>query len=219
MSEPRLLLLDEPLSNLDAKLRVDMRAELKRLHHETGTTIIYVTHDQVEALTMSTRIALFRKGELVQVAPPLELYDNPVNLYTADFIGNPSINFVKGTATADASGMVTESSVGQLSFDRADMTPDAPQSGKLDITLGIRPEQLTISRTPDDEHRIEGHVYSGMPAGSETLVTVRVGSDLLTVKELGSTHYGSDEKVYLGFNPKKINVFDSTTENLIKYCV
>ncbi len=98
VSEPRLLLLDEPLSNLDAKLRVDMRAELKRLHHETGTTIIYVTHDQLEALTMSTRIALYRKGELVQVAPPLELYDNPVNLYTADFIGNPSINFVKGTA-------------------------------------------------------------------------------------------------------------------------
>ena len=219
VSEPRLLLLDEPLSNLDAKLRVDMRAELKRLHHETGTTIIYVTHDQVEALTMSTRIALFRKGELVQVAPPLELYDNPVNLYTADFIGNPSINFVKGTATVDASGMVTESSVGQISFDRADMTPEAPQSDKIDVTLGIRPEQLTISRTPDDEHRIEGHVYSGMPAGSETLVTVRVGSDLLTVKELGSTHYSSDEKVYLGFNPKKINVFDSTTENLIKYCV
>ena len=219
VSEPRLLLLDEPLSNLDAKLRVDMRAELKRLHHETGTTIIYVTHDQVEALTMSTKIALFRKGELVQVAPPLELYDNPCNLYTADFIGNPSINFVKGTATVDAAGMVTESSVGQISFERADMTPDAPQGGELDVTLGIRPEQLSITRTPDDQHRIEGHVYSGMPAGSETLVTVRVGGDMLTVKELGSTHYNSDETVYLGFNPKKINVFDSNTENLIKYCV
>ena len=219
VSEPRLLLLDEPLSNLDAKLRVDMRAELKRLHHETGTTIIYVTHDQVEALTMSSKIALIRKGELVQVAPPLELYDNPCNLYTADFIGNPSINFIKGTATVDASGMTTESSVGRLTFDRADMTPDAPKSGKIDVTLGIRPEQLTISRTPDDEHFVEGHVYSGMPAGSETLVTVKVGKDMITVKELGSTHYNSDEKVYLGFNLKKINVFDTNTENLIKYCV
>ena len=112
-----------------------------------------------------------------------------------------------------------DSSVGQISFDRADMTPDAPQNGKLDITLGIRPEQLTISRTADGGHRIEGHVYSGMPAGSETLVTVQVGGDMLTVKELGSTHYASDEKVYLGFNPKKINVFDTNTENLIKYCV
>ena len=210
VSEPRLLLLDEPLSNLDAKLRVDMRAELKRLHHETGTTIIYVTHDQVEALTMSTRIALYRKGELVQVAPPLELYDNPVNLYTADFIGNPSINFVKGTAQVEAGGMRVDSPLGQLGFERGDMTEAAPQSGSVDVT---------ISRQADDAHWVEGHVYSGMPAGSETLVSVRVGDTMLTVKELGSTHYASDEPVYLGFNPKKVNVFETKSENLIKYCV
>ena len=219
VSEPRLLLLDEPLSNLDAKLRVDMRSELKRLHHETGTTIIYVTHDQVEALTMSTRIALYRKGELVQVAPPLELYDNPCNLYTADFIGNPSINFIKGSAKADAAGMTVDSVMGQQSFDRADMTPEAPKSGAVEVTLGLRPEQVTISKVQDDKHRVEARVYSGMPAGSETLVTVRVGKELVTVKELGSTHYGSDEKVFLGFDPKKINVFDTASENLIKYCV
>ena len=218
-SSPKLLLLDEPLSNLDAKLRVDMRAELKRLHHETGTTIIYVTHDQVEALTMSTRIALYRKGELVQVAPPLELYDNPVNLYTADFIGNPSINFVKGTAQVEAGGMRVDSPLGQLGFERGDMTEAAPQSGSVDVTIGVRPEQLSISRQADDAHWVEGHVYSGMPAGSETLVSVRVGDTMLTVKELGSTHYASDEPVYLGFNPKKVNVFETKSENLIKYCV
>ena len=212
VSEPRLLLLDEPLSNLDAKLRVDMRAELKRLHHETGTTIIYVTHDQVEALTMSTRIALYRKGELVQVAPPLELYDNPVNLYTADFIGNPSINFVKGTAQVEAGGMRVDSPLGQLGFERGDMTEAAPQSGSVDVTIGV-------SRQADDAHWVEGRVYSGMPAGSETLVSVRVGDTMLTVKELGSTHYASDEPVYLGFNPKKVNVFETKSENLIKYCV
>ena len=218
-SSPKLLLLDEPLSNLDAKLRIDMRSELQRLHKELGTTIIYVTHDQVEALTMSTRIALFRKGELVQVAPPLELYDNPCNLYTADFIGNPSINFIKGSAKADASGMTVDSVMGQQTFARADMTPEAPKSGAVEVTLGLRPEQVTISKVQDDEHRVEARVYSGMPAGSETLVTVRVGKELVTVKELGSTHYGSDEKVYLGFNPKKINVFDKASESLIKYCV
>ena len=218
-SSPKLLLLDEPLSNLDAKLRVDMRAELKRLHHETGTTIIYVTHDQVEALTMSTRIALYRKGELVQVAPPLELYDNPVNLYTADFIGNPSINFVKGTAQVEAGGMRVDSPLGQLGFERGDMTEAASQSGSVDVTIGVRPEQLSISRQADDAHWVEGHVYSGMPAGSETLVSVRVGDTMLTVKELGSTHYASDEPVYLGFNPKKVNVFETKSENLIKYCV
>ena len=217
--DPAVFLMDEPLSNLDAKLRVDMRAELKRLHHETGTTIIYVTHDQVEALTMSTRIALYRKGELVQVAPPLELYDNPVNLYTADFIGNPSINFVKGTAQVEAGGMRVDSPLGQLGFERGDMTEAAPQSGSVDVTIGVRPEQLSISRQADDAHWVEGRVYSGMPAGSETLVSVRVGDTMLTVKELGSTHYASDEPVYLGFNPKKVNVFETKSENLIKYCV
>ena len=219
VSEPRLLLLDEPLSNLDAKLRVDMRSELKRLHHDTGTTIIYVTHDQVEALTMSTKIALFRMGELVQVAAPLELYDNPVDLYTADFIGNPSINFVKGTAELDEAGMAVKSPVGDMKFNRADMTGDAPASGNIDITIGIRPEQLSISRQQDDVHRVEGRVYSGMPAGSETLVSVNIGSNMLTVKELGSAHYSSDEKVFLGFDSNKVNVFDSTSQRLIKYCI
>jgi len=219
VSEPRLLLLDEPLSNLDAKLRVDMRSELKRLHHDTGSTIIYVTHDQVEALTMSTKIALFREGELVQVDKPLELYDNPCDLYTADFIGNPSINFVKGTAQVEAGGMRVDSPLGQMGFERGDMTEAAPQSGSVDVTIGVRPEQLSISRQADDAHWVEGHVYSGMPAGSETLVSVRVGDTMLTVKELGSTHYASDEPVYLGFNPKKVNVFETKSENLIKYCV
>ena len=219
VSEPRLLLLDEPLSNLDAKLRVDMRAELKRLHHETGTTIIYVTHDQTEALTMSTKIALFKAGELNQVATPTELYNNPIDLEAADFIGNPSINFVKGTAQVEAGGMRVDSPLGQLGFERGDMTEAAPQSGSVDVTIGVRPEQLSISRQADDAHWVEGHVYSGMPAGSETLVSVRVGDTMLTVKELGSTHYASDEPVYLGFNPKKVNVFETKSENLIKYCV
>ena len=219
VSEPRLLLLDEPLSNLDAKLRVDMRSELKRLHHETGTTIIYVTHDQVEALTMSTRIALFRKGELVQVAQPLELYDNPVNLYVADFIGNPSINFVKSTATLNASGMTVTGPLGGMEFQRADLTPDAPVSGQAEITLGIRPEQIRINRERTAPSDVEARVYSGMPAGSETLVTVKIGDISLTVKELGSTRYSSDETVYLNFDMKKLNVFDSKTSGLIKYSV
>ena len=113
-SEPHLLLMDEPLSNLDAKLRVDMRSELKRLHIETGTTMIYVTHDQVEALTMSTKIAIFKEGVIVQVAPPLELYNNPANLYVADFIGNPSINFVEAKGKQAADGSLTLTVLGGL---------------------------------------------------------------------------------------------------------
>jgi multiple sugar transport system ATP-binding protein len=218
VSEPRLLLLDEPLSNLDAKLRVDMRTVLKRLHHETGTTIIYVTHDQVEALTMSTRIALYRKGELVQVDKPLALYDNPNSLYVADFIGNPSINFVPAAATAGADGLGAKCILGTFSFPASDLTPDAPRSGELEAVLGIRPEQITISREAG-EGMVEAKIYASMPAGSETLVTVRVGEQQLTVKELGSTRYSTDETVYLSFRPQKINVFDKKSEALIKYCV
>ena len=217
VSEPRLLLLDEPLSNLDAKLRVDMRSELKRLHHDTGSTIIYVTHDQVEALTMSTKIALFREGELVQVDKPLELYDNPCDLYTADFIGNPSINFVEASGTAGASGLSVDGVMGRLEFSREDMTPEAPASGDLKLVLGIRPEQITISREKTDAAQVEARVYAGMPAGSEPLVSVRVGEKLITVKELGSTHYAGDETVYLSYPPKKVNVFDASTKRLIKY--
>ena len=216
-SSPKLLLLDEPLSNLDAKLRVDMRSELKRLHHDTGSTIIYVTHDQVEALTMSTKIALFREGELVQVDTPLELYDNPCDLYTADFIGNPSINFVEASGTAGASGLSVDGVMGRLEFSREDMTPEAPASGDLKLVLGIRPEQITISREKTDAAQVEARVYAGMPAGSETLVSVRVGEKLITVKELGSTHYAGDETVYLSYPPKKVNVFDASTKRLIKY--
>lgn len=214
---PRLFLMDEPLSNLDAKLRVDMRSELKRLHHDTGSTIIYVTHDQVEALTMSTKIALFREGELVQVDKPLELYDNPCDLYTADFIGNPSINFVEASGTAGASGLSVDGVMGRLEFSREDMTPEAPASGDLKLVLGIRPEQITISREKTDAAQVEARVYAGMPAGSETLVSVRVGEKLITVKELGSTHYAGDETVYLSYPPKKVNVFDASTKRLIKY--
>lgn len=215
--KPDVLLMDEPLSNLDAKLRVDMRSELKRLHHDTGSTIIYVTHDQVEALTMSTKIALFREGELVQVDKPLELYDNPCDLYTADFIGNPSINFVEASGTAGASGLSVDGVMGRLEFSREDMTPEAPASGDLKLVLGIRPEQITISREKTDAAQVEARVYAGMPAGSETLVSVRVGEKLITVKELGSTHYAGDETVYLSYPPKKVNVFDASTKRLIKY--
>ena len=218
-SEPHLLLLDEPLSNLDAKLRVDMRSELKRLHTETGTTMIYVTHDQVEALTMSTKIAIFREGVIVQVAPPLDLYNNPANLYVADFIGNPRINFVSGTAERTSDGFCVHSALGDMQFPKSDLTPEVPGDERFDVVLGIRPEQVTIQaarRAPSD---IEARIYTSMPAGSETLVTVKCGDASMVVKALGITHFNPDQEVYLSIDTKKINVFDKKTESLIKYSV
>ncbi|MFR0768549.1 MAG: TOBE domain-containing protein [Dysosmobacter sp.] len=143
-----------------------------------------------------------------------------MNLYTADFIGNPSINFVKGTAQVEAGGMRVDSPLGQMGF-RAGRYDARPRPSPASVRCDHRrpPEQLSISRRADRRRTgVEGHVYSGMPAGSETLVSVRVGDTMLTVKELGSTHYASDEPVYLGFNPKKVNVFETKSENLIKYC-
>ena len=219
-SEPHLLLMDEPLSNLDAKLRVDMRSELKRLHTETGTTMIYVTHDQVEALTMSTKIAIFREGIIIQVAHPLELYNNPANLYVADFIGNPRINFVDGKAEVSASGLTVNSVLGRMTFP-ADHLKDEnmPQEASFDAVLGIRPEQIAINTSLQSPSDIEAHIYTSMPAGSETLVTVKVGGVSMVIKALGITHYNPDQVVYLSIDTTKINVFDKKTENLIKYSV
>ena len=219
-SEPHLLLMDEPLSNLDAKLRVDMRSELKRLHTETGTTMIYVTHDQVEALTMSTKIAIFREGIIIQVAHPLELYNNPANLYVADFIGNPRINFVDGKAERSASGLVVNSVLGKMEFPSSHLKDEnMPKEKSFDAVLGIRPEQVTINTSRQSPSDIEAHIYTSMPAGSETLVTIKVGGVSMVIKALGITHYNPDQVVYLSIDTTKINVFDKKTENLIKYSV
>ncbi len=216
-SNPSLLLLDEPLSNLDARLRIDMRAELKRLHNELGTTIIYVTHDQVEALTMSTRIALYEKGMVSQVDKPMDLYMNPNNLRNADFIGNPRINFLKGTALLSADGLEVKCVLGKFVYPREDLTGDTIQSGEFPCVLGIRPEQIKIYLEPTEETSVEALVYAGQPAGSETLVSIKVnGADLL-VKQLGLMDYDINEKIYLKIKPDRFNVYDEASGRLIKY--
>ena len=182
--------------------------------------MIYVTHDQVEALTMSTKIAIFREGIIIQVAPPLELYNNPANLYVADFIGNPRINFVDGKAEVSASGLTVNSVLGRMTFP-ADHLKDEnmPREASFDAVLGIRPEQIAINTSRQSPSDIEAHIYTSMPAGSETLVTVKVGGVSMVIKALGITHYSPDQVVYLSIDTTKINVFDKKTENLIKYSV
>lgn len=213
----KLLLLDEPLSNLDAKLRIDMRAELKRLHNEMGTTIIYVTHDQIEAMTMSTRIALFSAGELVQVDKPLDLYMNPATLMAADFIGNPRINFINGKAQFDGTTLEVDCSLGHFSFPAADTT-DSIESGSFDCVMGIRPEQINLTVSPVDG-AIPASVYADQPAGSETLITVVCGNDEFLIKQIGIQQYAINQQVYLKASPAKINVFDKASQKLVKLAV
>jgi len=215
-SSPELLLLDEPLSNLDAKLRTDMRAELKRLHKELGTTIIYVTHDQVEALTMSTKIALFENGKLSQVDKPMDLYLNPNNLRNADFIGNPRINFINGKARVSGDMLNVKCSLGDFNYPKEDWTDEAMPSGEFDCVLGVRPEQIKIAEEAA-ENTITAKVYAGQPAGSETLVTVHVGGDELLLKQIGIAEYDIDQEVLLKIKPDKFNVYNKETTRLIKY--
>ena len=218
-SSPKLLLLDEPLSNLDAKLRIDMRAELQRLHRELGTTIIYVTHDQVEALTMSTKIALFKEGYLNQVATPMELYNNPIDLQAADFIGNPRINLVDATGEIVDGNLVVNSELGEHIFPAKDLTDEEyPTSGKFDCVIAFRPEQISISMEPV-EGSIPATIYASQPAGSETITTLKVGEVDFLAKELGQISYQMDEKVYAVIDQNKVNVYNKETTRLIKRAI
>ena len=219
VSQPKVLLLDEPLSNLDAKLRVDMRSEIKRLHHELGTTILYVTHDQVEALTMSTRIAIFFEGELEQVAPPMDLYQNPISLRVADFIGNPRINFIDGEGSFAPDGaLVVDSAMGRTVFAQNLLTGDRPSAKRFSVVLGVRPEKIALSAEPG-EGLIPAAVYSVQPAGSETTIHLKMGQTDVLAKEMGIRNYQVDRQVGLRIDPDKINVFDKTTGRLIKLAV
>lgn len=219
-TSPKLLLLDEPLSNLDARLRIDMRAELKRLHRETGTTIIYVTHDQVEALTMSTKIALFKEGEISQVGSPLELYNNPIDLTAADFIGNPRINFIEGTAYYDSTSMRVKSELGEFVFAPERIKKDEvfPQNEEFACVLGLRPEMVEIeTELTDNDHAVAATVYASQPAGSETLVTLTVGKAEFLAIQIGLNEYEINQKVYAVLHPSRMNVYNKATGRLIKF--
>lgn len=218
VSEPEVLLLDEPLSNLDAKLRVEMRSEIKRLHKELGTTIIYVTHDQTEALTMSSKIAIFFEGVLEQVAPPLELYQNPVSLRVADFIGNPKVNFIPAKAVVEHNRLKVDSVLGRLQFNAESLTDECREFGGGDVVVGVRPELIDILKAPEPG-TIEATVYSVMPAGSETTVYLQVGEEKILAKQNGLAQYGTDEKVWIRMDSDKINVFSKENGRLIKKAV
>ena len=213
-SQPNLLLLDEPLSNLDARLRIDMRAELKRLHNEMGTTIIYVTHDQVEALTMSTKIALFSNGTLVQVAAPLELYMNPATLMAADFIGNPRINFISAKAAYRDGALSVHSDIGDFTFTDNLIDKEIPR-GDFDAVLALRPEQIDIE-TERQDGLMPATVFASQPAGSETLITLQCGAEQFLCKQIEIRDYMINQQVYIRFMPAKMNVYSKETGRLIK---
>ncbi len=158
--EPRAYLMDEPLSNLDARLRVQMRGELKRLQHQLGTTTIYVTHDQAEAMTLASRVAVMKKGRLQQFDTPLNIYNHPATRFVAEFVGSPSMNFIDGRIER---GVFVGDSI-RIPIDRDDAT----------VTMGIRPEHVHVSTAPQDG-AIPASVYVTELMGNETFVFLSVG--------------------------------------------
>lgn len=199
--DPQVFLFDEPLSNLDAKLRVTMRIEIKELHQRLGTTIVYVTHDQVEAMTMADKIVVMRDGRVEQIGSPLDLYDNPVNTFVAGFIGSPSMNFVHGKIASDGSSRVFQSDSG-LKLPLPQTTAAEGQA----VTYGVRPECVRIG-----EGGVEMEIVAVEPTGSETQIFARSGRDLIDalVKERISARPGSK----LGFviDPEDVHLFDRKT--------
>jgi len=210
VTEPKILLLDEPLSNLDAKLRIEMRAELKRLHRELNTTIIYVTHDQVEALTLSTKIAVFFEGELRQVDTPKNLYRFPNDLAIARFIGTPTINFVEALCTSISGQPCIESEIGSFDLDLKKL----PATER--VTLTLKPEDIQLyEKNASVERGILLEVEEVMPAGSETLIQLRKGSLELIAKMIGDVPFETGDSALASFPLNKVNVYDAVTGILL----
>lgn len=214
VSKPKVLLLDEPLSNLDAKLRLEMRSELKRLHRELGTTMIYVTHDQVEALTLSTRISVFFEGEIVQVDTPMELYMNPATLQVAKFIGNPKINLIDAHAVAGEKDVLIKSMLGDMSIPKEAFEEEVPKEREWDCVIGLRPEHVLAAEKGEESRAVS--VATSMLAGSETLIEVEKWEQRIIIKQLGMQKYQAGDKVYLTLLPDQINIFRKDNGKLIK---
>jgi len=206
VKEPDILLLDEPLSNLDARLRHTMRSEIKRLQKELGITSIFVTHDQLEALTMADRVALMADGKLAAYGTPDDLYERPGNRFVAEFIGNPPMNFLDAEVSR-ANGQV----VARSAEVEVPLTADAAERLSLNgaarsVTLGVRPEHLTIG--PPEQANARGEVYVVEPMGREQVVDVRIGERSLQAIAPASLQVRLGESVGLGFDPAKLHLFD-----------
>jgi len=207
-ARPDVFLMDEPLSNLDARLRTDMRSELKRLHHTVGATTVYVTHDQLEAMTMSSQIAVMCQGKLFQVGTPDEIYRQPANLFVADFVGSPKINLLEATVR-------TEDGQPRLDFGFFSISYPALPAIQ-EVVAAIRPEDIVLSLEPVPD-AVELVIYSVLPAGSELIVQAQRDEVLLTIKETRrQINMDIDQPVWLRFDPDSINLYDKRTEQLLK---
>ena len=199
---PSVFLMDEPLSNLDAKLRGHMRAELKHMQEQFGITTIYVTHDQIEAMTLARRVAILERGVLQQLDTPANIYNNPANLFVAQFIGSPPMNVVRG-ALEGKSFLCNGAKI------------PVPVSGRIaSAVLGVRPEDCSV--VAPAKGAIKGEIYATELIGDHTLVTLKAGSDLLTVKAAKDFTARLGEKAGVAFSTGHLYVFDESNGQRVR---
>jgi multiple sugar transport system ATP-binding protein len=212
---PQVFLFDEPLSNLDAKLRVQMRVELKKLHQRLGTTAVYVTHDQVEAMTLGDRVVVMKDGWVQQVGEPLELYNKPANRFVAGFIGSPAMNFATVTL-ADGNGRVTAKNSGlEIEVPAAQADRLRPHVGKQ-VTFGVRPEDLHVANDRDPAGlTFNSKIEVIEQLGSEILLDVRVGDDTMVASVDPTTRAKIQDTLRLAANPERLHFFDAKSEAAI----
>ena len=217
--DPKVFLFDEPLSNLDAKMRVHMRSEISRLHTQLTTTMVYVTHDQVEAMTMGDRICVMRDGLIMQVADPLTLYRQPENIFVAGFIGSPPMNLLKGKVQKLDNGLafVEDAQTGALTIPlRGKLEPLAAKYVGKPIIFGIRPEHLSDQVSDPAHVPITATVDIAEPMGSESIVYFKSATGSLIARVPGEHVYHLGEQLTVQLNMEKVHLFDSQTESVIR---
>jgi multiple sugar transport system ATP-binding protein len=221
--DPALFLFDEPLSNLDAKLRVEMRAEIRLLHGRLGTTIVYVTHDQIEAMTLGDRIAVMKAGKVHQFGTPQQVYYDPADLFVAGFIGSPSMNFIRAAVASHDDGIGIELHTGDEKFFFT--APDSTQKELSkwlghEVVMGIRPEQITDESSASREHpglvQCRAKVEVVQPTGPDTLVLIHLNDTPVTCRIHPETHAVAGENLDLMFDLSKLAFFDPETEVRIR---
>lgn len=208
--KPEVLLMDEPLSNLDALLRLQMRAELKRLHREIGTTTVYVTHDQVEALSLGDQIAVMRAGEIVQLDTPTQVYDRPANTFVAGFIGTPPMNFLRA-AVATSDGEVFLAVAGFKIALPGDWQGHLQKMVGKTVILGIRAENIIV-HTQQGEGMLPASVIVSEPLGAQQLLTVQVGENIMKVTTNPDLVVQPGQDIGLELSRGKLRLFDEGTD-------
>jgi len=210
---PKVFLLDEPISHLDAKLRTHMRGELKRLHKDLNATMIYVTHDQLEAMTMADRIAVLNFGVLQQFGTPDEVFNHPSNKFVAGFLGDPPMNFI-------ACNMEKENGAYHLVHEQFNITlPESVSKDlnvdKMDKTIpvevGIRPESFILHNTPPENYDVTGKIYITEPLGEDVIVDILIGNDKIKAKIVAGFKCDIDDPVYMNIKFDRIHIFDQNT--------